>query len=151
MIVRGICCILPGVPGQTEQIHIRSVVGRFLEHSRVYCFGQGENCKLYIASADLMTRNTERRVEIGCPILPPHLRRQILAMLEVMFEDNVKARVLGPDGAYSIPDQQGEPLNSQERFITQLPRFQPPQPPRTAAEPKLSLFSNFWRKNRKRD
>ena len=77
--------MLPGVADQTEHIHIRSVVGRFLEHSRVYCFGQGENCKLYISSGDLMTRNTERRVEIGCPILPPHLRRQILSMLEVMF------------------------------------------------------------------
>lgn len=151
MIVRGICCMLPGVADQTEHIHIRSVVGRFLEHSRVYCFGQGENCKLYISSGDLMTRNTERRVEIGCPILPPHLRRQILSMLEVMFEDTVKARVLGPDGAYSLPPQQEESLNSQERFITQLPRFQPPQAPKTAAEPKISLFSSLWRKGRKRD
>lgn len=150
MIVRGICCLIPGLPGETENIHIISVVGRFLEHSRVYCFGQGENCKLYISSGDIMTRNTERRVEIGCPILPSHLRRQILAMLETMFQDNIKARVLGQDGTYSLPEQQGEPMNCQEHFISHLPRFQPPQPPKTAAEPKLSLFG-LWRKNRKRD
>ena len=127
MLVRGICCLLPGVPGETENIHIRSLVGQFLEHSRVYCFGEGENCRLYISSGDIMTRNTERRVEIACPILPEHLRRQILSMLDTMFRDDEKARILQPDGTYALPPQGETPLCAQEHFISHLPRFAPPK------------------------
>ena len=127
MLVRGICCLLPGVPGETENIHIRSLVGQFLEHSRVYCFGEGENCRLYISSGDIMTRNTERRVEIACPILPEHLRRQILSMLDTMFRDDEKARILQPDGTYALPPQGETPLCAQEHFISHLPRFAPPR------------------------
>ena len=101
MNVRGICCLRPGVPGLTDHIKVFSIVGRFLEHPRIYAFGVGEETKLYIGSADLMTRNTERRVEIACPVLDPSVRRQIRHYVELYCFDNVKARVLQPDGSYT--------------------------------------------------
>ena len=101
MIVRGICCILPNIPGETENLHIRSIVGRYLEHSRVYCFGEGPNQKMYIASADFMTRNTERRVEVACPIYDQRIKARIHHILELCLQDNVRARDLQPDGSYS--------------------------------------------------
>ena len=101
MNVRGICCLRPGVPGLTDHIKVFSIVGRFLEHPRIYAFGVGEETKLYIGSADLMTRNTERRVEIACPVLDPSVRRQIRHYVELYCSDNVKARVLQPDGSYT--------------------------------------------------
>ena len=101
MNVRGICCLRPGVPGLTDHIKVFSIVGRFLEHPRIYAFGVGEETKLYIGSADLMTRNTERRVEIACPVLDPAVRRQIRHYVELYCSDNVKARVLQPDGSYT--------------------------------------------------
>ena len=100
MIVRGICCLLPGVPGHTENITVTSIVGRFLEHSRIYVFGRGDEEKMYISSADLMTRNTERRVEIACPIDDPAVRTRLHDILYAMQHDTVKARVLQPDGTY---------------------------------------------------
>ena len=100
MIVRGICCLLPGVPGHTENITVTSIVGRFLEHSRIYVFGRGDEEKMYISSADLMTRNTERRVEIACPIDNPAVRARLHDILYAMQHDTVKARVLQPDGTY---------------------------------------------------
>ena len=100
LILRGICCLLPGVRGKTENINITSVVGRFLEHSRIYCFGQGENSKIYISSADLMTRNATRRVEVACPVLDADVKRQLMEILDIMLADNVKSRVLNPDGSY---------------------------------------------------
>ncbi|MFS0782624.1 polyphosphate kinase 1 [Bacillus sp. 1P06AnD] len=100
LIIRGICCLLPGIKGRTENIMVESVVGRFLEHSRIYCFGEGADTKMYISSADIMTRNTEKRVEIACPIIDPHVKKTILDMLEVWLNDNVKARVLQSNGEY---------------------------------------------------
>lgn len=100
LIVRGICCILPGVPGKTENISVISIVGRFLEHSRVYSFGKGRDRVTYISSADLMTRNVDKRVEIAAPVLDKSIEERILKILRVMLSDNVKARSLGPDGKY---------------------------------------------------
>ena len=94
LIVRGICCILPGVPGYTENVRVMSIVGRYLEHARIFSFGIGAQQKVYIGSADMMTRNTEKRVEVACPILDDSIRRQINHYLKVMLSDNVKARVM---------------------------------------------------------
>lgn len=100
MIVRGICCLLPELPGKTENIHITSIVGRFLEHSRIYCFGQGSQERMYIASADFMTRNTERRVEVACPIYDLSVRRKIHQILDACLKDTLKARQMRSDGSY---------------------------------------------------
>ncbi|WP_300963451.1 polyphosphate kinase 1, partial [Faecalibaculum rodentium] len=100
MVVRGICCLLPGIPGQTENIRICSIVGRFLEHSRIYIFGPDEDMEMYISSADFMTRNTERRVEIAAPVTDPALRSRILAYFQSLLKDNQKRRELLPDGTY---------------------------------------------------
>ena len=119
MIVRGICCLLPGVPGHTENITVTSIVGRFLEHSRIYVFGRGDEEKMYISSADLMTRNTERRVEIACPIDDPAVRARLHDILYAMQHDTVKARVLQPDGTYcKKPDVQA-PICAQDLLMQQ--------------------------------
>ena len=117
--VRGICCLRPGVPGLTDRVKVFSVVGRFLEHPRIYAFGVGEETRIYIGSADLMTRNTERRVEIACPVLDPAVRDQILRDMETYRADNVKARVLLPDGAYvRTPRPEGAPaVDAQAAFM----------------------------------
>jgi len=121
LIIRGICCILPGIEGFTENIEIASIVGRYLEHSRIYCFGEGENMKIYISSADLMTRNTERRVEIACPILDENIKARIMGILEVQLSDNVKARRLLPSGDYEAISSLGkESFNSQEYFMDEV-------------------------------
>lgn len=104
MIVRGICCILPGIKGKTDNIEVISVVGRFLEHSRVYCFGSTfDDMKMYIGSADWMTRNTENRVEIAAPIYDTKIKETIYNMLQIMWKDNLKARILCSDGTYKKP------------------------------------------------
>ncbi|WP_304418441.1 polyphosphate kinase 1 [Faecalibaculum rodentium] len=114
MVVRGICCLLPGIPGQTENIRICSIVGRFLEHSRIYIFGPDEDMEMYISSADFMTRNTERRVEIAAPVTDPALRSRILAYFQSLLKDNQKRRELLPDGTYSPIDLgDGSPYDSQ--------------------------------------
>ena len=117
LLVRGICCLMPGVKGKTENIPVTSIVGRFLEHSRIYCFGDGEDRVTYISSADLMTRNTDKRVEIATPVLDKTIENTIVNMLEVMLADNVKARKLLPDGRYVAQETAGEPINSQELFL----------------------------------
>ncbi len=119
MIVRGICCLLPGVPGKTENISVTSVVGRYLEHSRIFCFGKGAGEKIYIGSADFMTRNTVRRVEIACPIDSPEVRRRLHMILDAMLQDNVKARVLQPDGSYCKKVQTSQPVCAQELLMKQ--------------------------------
>ncbi|HIR23321.1 MAG TPA: polyphosphate kinase 1 [Candidatus Scatosoma pullicola] len=118
MIVRGICCLLPGIPGETDNIRIVSIVGRFLEHSRIYCFGEGEERKMYISSADLMTRNTDRRVEIATPVLDKSIEERIYRMLTVLLSDNIKARVFLPDGGYKKTEQVGEGIDSQNVFLS---------------------------------
>ena len=119
MIIRGICCLLPGVPGKTENITVTSIVGRFLEHSRIYVFGRGENEKMYMSSADLMTRNTERRVEIACPINSPAVRARLHDILFAMQHDTVKARVLQPDGSYQKKPSVPEPICAQDLLMQQ--------------------------------
>lgn len=101
MMIRGICCILPGIPGVTENITVTSIVGRYLEHSRIYCFGRGEDEKLYISSADFMTRNTERRVELACPIYDAEAKKKIHRLIEALSLDTQKARRLCSDGSYA--------------------------------------------------
>ena len=117
MIVRGICCILPGVEGLTDNIRIISIVGRYLEHSRIYIFGKGSAQKVYISSADLMTRNLSRRVEVAAPILDEKLRKRIITMFNTMLKDNVKACRLLEDGTYKRVKNKEPELNSQEYFF----------------------------------
>ena len=119
MVVRGICCLLPGVPGKTENIRIVSIVGRFLEHSRIYIFGTGKQRKIYIASADFMTRNTLRRVEVTAPIRDEALQEEILSAFDVMLRDNCQAWNLCSDGVYRRNRNDQPKLNAQETFFQQ--------------------------------
>lgn len=119
MVVRGICCLLPGVPGKTENIRIVSIVGRFLEHSRIYIFGTGKQRKIYIASADFMTRNTLRRVEVAAPIRDEALQEEILSAFDVMLRDNCQAWNLCSDGVYRRNRNDQPKLNAQETFFQQ--------------------------------
>ncbi|SHI21034.1 polyphosphate kinase [Sporobacter termitidis DSM 10068] len=122
LIIRGICCIVPGIVGKTENITVTSIVGRFLEHARVYCFGSGPGMKMYIASADLMTRNTERRIEVACPVYDKNIKNRLLNILQVQLADNVKSWKLGPDGDYKLSVYDGEQISSQELFMKEAVR-----------------------------
>ena len=119
MVIRGICCLIPGVKGKTENIQVRSIVGRFLEHSRIYIFGTQEREKVYIASADFMTRNTLSRVEVAAPVYDKDLKMQLEEMFITMLSDNQKARQEDSRGNYEIAEAQETPLNSQEFFYEQ--------------------------------
>lgn len=119
MVVRGICCLLPGVQGKTENIRIVSIVGRFLEHSRIYIFGTEKQRKIYIASADFMTRNTLRRVEVAAPIRDEALQEEILSAFDVMLRDNCQAWNLCSDGVYRRNRNDQPKLNAQETFFQQ--------------------------------
>ncbi len=114
MIVRGICCLVPGIKGETDNIQITSIVGRFLEHSRIYIFGCGERTKYYIGSADFMTRNTVKRVEVAAPIYSEKIKKQIREIFELMLKDNKKARIEDNEGSYTLKKCVGEAFNSQE-------------------------------------
>ncbi len=116
MNIRGICCLLPGIEGLTENIKVFSIVGRYLEHSRIYCFGRGNDASLYIASADFMTRNTERRVEVACPVTDKETRKRLLHIIDELRLDNVKARVMAPDGTYHRIKDNASPRSCQEIF-----------------------------------
>lgn len=117
LIVRGICCILPGVKGYTENLRVTSIVGRYLEHPRIFLFGTGADQKIYIGSADMMTRNTEKRVEVACPVYDETIRKQLTHTLKIMLADNVKARELKSDGKYYKKEKGTSKVNSQEYFM----------------------------------
>lgn len=122
LVVRGICCVIPGVEGYTENITVRSIVGRFLEHSRIFIFGMaGKEQKIYIGSADYMSRNTIRRVEVAAPVEDEKLKKRIRDMFTALMKDNVKARIMNSDGIYVHAEcKEGEePLNSQEYFYAE--------------------------------
>lgn len=114
LLVRGICCLLPQIPGVTENIKVYSIVGRFLEHSRIYSFGRGTEQKLFIASADIMTRNMDKRVEVGCPIYSQEIKDIINHYINVCLSDTVQVRVLGSDGTYSAKSHTLSHVNAQE-------------------------------------
>lgn len=136
LIVRGICCILPGIPGETENLTVTSIVGRFLEHPRIFSFGKGEEQKIYIGSADMMTRNTEKRVEVACPVYDDAIKARINHMLKVMLADNVKARLLKSDGTLVKKPVTGRPVISQEVFMEEAMNAERPR----AIEEKRSIF-----------
>lgn len=117
LIVRGICCLVPKVKGKTDHVEVISIVGRFLEHARIYCFGADPALELYISSADWMTRNTEKRVEIACPIFDEEIKRNIYQSLQIMLADNVKARALQSDGNYKKRDGAAEKIDAQDYFL----------------------------------
>ena len=119
MVIRGICCLIPQVPGKTENIHVRSIVGRFLEHSRIYIFGSEGREKIYIASADFMTRNTLRRVEVAAPVYDEEIKARLPRMFHIMLQDNQQARQEDGEGIYRILPTDEEPLDSQEYFYAE--------------------------------
>lgn len=116
LMVRGICCLVPGVKDKTENINVYQVVGRFLEHHRIYQFGKAENCKVYISSADFMTRNIRKRVEVAVPIYDDFIKSRILNFMDIMFADDTKIRKLNPDKSYSKVEIT-ENTNAQEVLI----------------------------------
>ena len=149
LIVRGICCILPGIPGRTENVSVTSIVGRYLEHPRVFVFGRGSEAKVYIGSADMMTRNTENRVEVACPIFDPEIRRKLIHDLNIMLSDNVKARKMLSDGTYRKVTRGPEPVNAQATFMKEALNARRPSAAAGTKE-KPSFFSRLLGIFRKR-
>lgn len=142
MMIRGICCLLPQVPGKTENIRVFSIVGRFLEHSRIYCFGSGAQEKMYISSADFMTRNTERRVEVACPVYRPQIQAQLQHIIDAAMADTIKARILCADGQYIKRPATAMPIDSQQLLMTEAMQ----QVETTPSEPpKPEGFFAKWR------
>lgn len=138
LMVRGICCILPGIPDKTDNINIISIVGRFLEHSRIFRFGIGAEQKLYISSADIMTRNMERRVEVACPIYSQPMKEKINEMFNSMFYDTEKARLMKKDGIYQRRPENLNRINIQELFIEDAKRRA-----RTLPEPENKIMARI--------
>jgi polyphosphate kinase len=155
LVIRGICCLISGVKDKTENIHVRSIVGRFLEHSRIYIFGTPERSKVYISSADYMTRNTVRRVEVAVPIYDVDIKKRLLDMFNIMLADNVQARVQQPDGSYKRVKTEGKAINSQEYFFAQAyenaklieEKSTATPPTNTATKPRDNSFYNMYLKN----
>jgi polyphosphate kinase len=114
MVVRGICCLIPQVAGKTENIRVLSIVGRFLEHSRIYIFGVGERRRYYIGSADFMTRNTVKRVEVAAPVYQENLKERLQELFDILLHDNQKARWEDKDGCYHMRVNEEKPVNAQE-------------------------------------
>ena len=138
LIIRGICCLIPGVTGKTENIKVTSVVGRFLEHSRIYWFGKDADSKCYLSSADIMTRNQTRRVEIACPVSSPEIKDTIHDYLLRILADNLKARRLKSDGNYVPAKSDGEPLDLQKWYMEHPLELTP------TAVPKKGFGSRFF-------
>ena len=144
LVIRGICCLIAGVPGYTENISVISIVGRFLEHSRIYIFGKGERRKVYISSADFMTRNTERRVEVAVPLRDKVISDKVVDIFDTMLKDNVKARVQGSDGIY----RHKKPMPGDERIEVHKLFYdraydEAEQAQKLYKEPKKSLFARI--------
>lgn len=144
LIIRGICCLLPGVPGKTDKVSVTSIVGRYLEHSRIYAFGKESEQRIYIASADLMTRNTERRVEVACPVLDPEIKQRLNHILEVYFYDNLKARQLNREGHYSHIQGNRMPLSAQAFFCDEYAKAAIPKA--RAENPILHRIKQLFKK-----
>ena len=144
MVVRGICCLLPGLTGITDHIHIISIVGRFLEHSRIYIFGRGEREKVYISSADFMTRNTLRRVEIAVKIKDPKIRKRIRDLFDALLHDNVNAQFLDCNGLYHHAITDGKAFDSQAFFCNEAMSHATHK----KDEEKRNLFHLFFRRKK---
>jgi polyphosphate kinase len=139
LIVRGICCLRVGIAGVSENISVRSIVGNFLEHARIFYFENGGNSEVYCGSADWMPRNLERRVEILFPVEKPELKEKLIHILDCQLRDNVKASVLRADGSYEKPDKRGKtPFVSQENFCTEAILEA-----KALAEPEASVTRTF--------
>ena len=119
LVIRGISCLVAGVEGVTDNVQIRSIVGRYLEHARIYIFGTGVRKKVYISSADYMTRNTTRRVEVAAPILSEEVKKRVLDIFDTQMQDNVKARIMQPDGKYVRTERGDIAIDAQSRFYAE--------------------------------
>lgn len=142
LIVRGICCILPGIPGETENLKVTSIVGRYLEHPRVFVFGTGDEQKVYLGSADMMTRNTEKRVEVACPIYDAAIKKRLVRYLNIMLADNVKARKMLPDGTYQKKTGGERTICAQEYFMKEA--LDAERPVRTKEKKNLLSRVRRW-------
>ncbi|MFI3313420.1 MAG: RNA degradosome polyphosphate kinase, partial [Eubacteriales bacterium] len=134
LIIRGICCIVPGIPGYTDKVAVTSLVGRYLEHARIYAFGTGDDRKMYIGSADMMTRNTERRVEVLTPVYDKDLKIELSNIIDIQLADTVKSRRLMPNGNYVNKISEEQPnICAQEYFeelaVKQAGTIHLPSPP----------------------
>ena len=147
LIVRGICCIVPGIPGKTDNITVTSIVGRFLEHSRIYSFGTGARQRLYLSSADIMTRNQNRRVEIACPVEAQPLREWINSYLQRLLSDNLKARLLQPDGKYlRVHAENSTPLSVQQYYLDHQDALPSCLPPPSGSGRRKGFWSHLFRR-----
>ena len=147
LFVRGICCLRPGVPGRTEHIAVRSIIGRYLEHERIFVFGRGDAQEVFIGSGDLLERNTTRRIEAFTAVTDPNARAEVLEVLSAMRRDNRQAWIMQPDGSYLRPDPTGEPFVSQTYLHTYfagrtVAKSAPPAPPQP--KKKLPWWRRLW-------
>ena len=147
LFVRGICCLRPGVPGRTEHISVRSIIGRYLEHERIFVFGRGEAQEVFIGSGDLLERNTMRRIEAFTAVTDPSARAEVLEVLSAMRRDNRQAWIMQPDGSYLRPEGAGEPFVSQAYLHTYfagrtVEKPAPPAPPQPRK--KLPWWRRLW-------
>jgi polyphosphate kinase len=154
LVIRGISCLVAGIPGMTDNIRIVSIVGRYLEHSRIYIFGKGARRRVYISSADYMTRNTCRRVEVAAPLLNEAIRTRVTDYFRTQMNDNVKARRQLPDGTYVYVRNDSALTDSQRQFYTQAYALEPqekPQAAQNAEKKKTGLFARIraWLKRKK--
>ena len=151
LLVRGICCLVPGVKGKTENIEVRQIVGRYLEHSRIYIFGKNEEEKMYISSADFMTRNTERRVEIACPLKDAACAARIHRMIDLYMADNTKVRGLFPTGRYHKIRDVEVPVSAQEMRMEKTAASNQSLPPAAVVQrPAAVVFDTTYKPKKKK-